>query len=354
MPFVPPFCPHASCSEHEPTGSFRFQHRGSYRRSCDGMRVPRFSCCTCERRFSRQTFRFNYRWWRPHVHHDLFRLFVSKVTMRQAARITGLSRDTIARRMRALGVQCHAYHRAQLARGSGLAGTFLMDEMETFETDRLVRPVTVPVLIQAHTLFVIHTETAPLPPRGRLDAYRQLRKLRDERRFGPRKSGSRQAVRSTLERLRETLARTEVLNLITDRKSSYRKLVWTLFANRFGSHVQESSQRRRDRSNPLFSINHTLAMLRDGVSRLVRRSWGASKLRERLDDHLWIWVGYRNYVRGITARETRITPAMAAGVTGGPRSSADLFRWRWADRFHSETASGSGQHPGGVTRRTES
>ena len=333
MHFVPPFCPFPDCREHQPLGKYRYQRRGSYRRSCDGAVVPRFSCSTCGRRYSRQTFRFNYRWWRPHVHHELFRLFVSKVTQRQAARITGLSRCTVVRRMRALGPQCHRYHLACLARSPGLAGAFLMDELETFETDRLVRPVTVPVLMQARTLFVVHAETAPLPPRGRLDVFRQLRKERDERLFGKRRSGSRAAVRSTLEKLREALASGIYLDILTDRKSSYRRLVKEVFRWRFSSHVQVLSTERRSRSNPLFPINHTLAMLRDGVSRLVRRSWGASKLRTRLDEHLWIWIAYRNYVRGITARETAVTPAMAAGVTMGPRKSADLFRWRWAGRF---------------------
>ena len=312
---------------------FRYQHRGRYRRKCDGLAVPRYSCVTCDRRFSRQSFRFNYRWWRPHIHHELFRLFVSKVTMRQAARLTGLARDTIARRQISLGLQCRAFHEHALRSAGGLRGTFQLDELETFETDRLVRPVTVPVLIQARSLLVVHAETAPLAPRGNLDAFRLLRKERDEHLFGKRRSGSRAAVESTLRRLDCTLADDAYLNLVSDRKSSYRKLVRQIFGRRFGSHVQESSKRRRDRSNPLFAINHTLAMLRDGVSRLVRRSWGASKRRGPLDAHLWVWIAYRNYVRGITVLAPRITPAMVAGVMGAPRCSADLFRWRWAGRM---------------------
>jgi hypothetical protein len=43
-------------------------------------------------------------------------------------------------------------------------------------------------------------------------------------------------------------------------------------------------------------------MMRDGISRLVRRSWGASKLRARLELHAWIWVVWRNYVRGSRTR----------------------------------------------------
>ena len=54
----------------------------------------------------------------------------------------------------------------------------------------------------------------------------------------------------------------------TDKKSSYR----TILARRFGArlaHERHSSIAKRDYSNPLFPINHTLAMMRDGISRLV-------------------------------------------------------------------------------------
>ncbi len=202
-----------------------------------------------------------------------------------------------------------------------------MDEAETFETDRLVRPITIPVLIQRKTLFVIYAETAPLPPRGRLDVFRKLRKERDERNFGPRKCGSRAAVKRTLEALSNAMAPGHFLEIVTDKKGSYRTLLKEVFGALPRNHIQESSRKRRNRANPLFPINHTLAMMRDGVSRLVRRNWAASKLRDRLTDHLWIWIVYRNYVREMTVTEKK-TPAMAAGVCRRRMNVSSIFRWR--------------------------
>lgn len=227
-----------------------------------------------------------------------------------------------------------------------MAGVWVFDELETFETDRRVRPVTVPVLIQRTSLFVVHVETAPLPPRGNLRPYHQLRRLRDERLYGIRKSGSREACERTLLKLKPLLSEGQYFDFITDRKSSYRKIIRTHFMQRFASHVQEYGKAARTCDNPLFPINHTLAMLRDGVSRLVRRSWCASKLRARLEDHLWIWVAYRNYVRGITNEDPRITPAMAAGVFPRQLQVAGLFHQRLPDHQESgKAASGLGQHP---------
>ena len=93
-------------------------------------------------------------------------------------------------------------------------------------------------------------------------------------------------------------------------------------------HAQHSSKARRDRFNPLFPINHTLAMLRDGLSRLVRRSWGASKLLEWLERHAWVWIAYRNYIRGVTNKAPDTTPAQALGVLARQFSKQTFFEWR--------------------------
>jgi hypothetical protein len=93
-------------------------------------------------------------------------------------------------------------------------------------------------------------------------------------------------------------------------------------------HERHSSKAERNYFNPLFPINHTFAMARDGLSRLVRRNWAAAKLRERLERHLWIWIAYRNYVRGITNDAPRVTPAMALGIDREQWQREELLAWR--------------------------
>jgi hypothetical protein len=210
-----------------------------------------------------------------------------------------------------------------------LSGTFQLDELETFETSRLTRPVTVPVLIERRSYFILMTRTAPMGPRGRLSSENLRRVEKDRLRFGRRVSGSPQAVDACLRLLEAMLAPDCNLHIQTDRKATYRSLIRRRFHGRLGSHVRESSRRRRDYSNVLFPINHTLAMLRDGVSRLVRRSWGVSKCRRRLQEHLDLWTAYRNYVRGVTVRAPRVTPAMALGICRRPYRVQEIVAWRW-------------------------
>ena len=69
-------------------------------------------------------------------------------------------------------------------------------------------------------------------------------------------------------------------------------------------------------------------MMRDGISRLVRRTWAASKLRAKLERHAWIWLVWRNYVRAITNRSPRVTPAMALKVETKRWRPAEIFAWR--------------------------
>lgn len=226
------------------------------------------------------------------------------------------------------------FHEVMLDRArkrGGLTGTFSLDELETYETDRRLQPITVPILIHRDSRFIVHLESAPLPARGGLSRLDRARKEARERRFGRRKSGSSRAVEACLVRLKSVHSKAAPLEMVTDRKAAYPPLVRRHFAPG-GAHVRVSSSETRNTLNPLFPINHSLAMLRDHVSRLVRRSWCASKSRERLDHHLWIYAAWRNYVRPMFNRTPRDSAACVLGLAKRRFAPAQLLRWIWPDR----------------------
>ena len=332
MRYRPLRCPHPGC----PTpggGCFRYRLHGRIRRACDGRSVQRFRCGSCRRTFSVQSFRLDYRLRKPGLHLQLMGLFASKVTHRQSARILYCTRRTVARRLELLGPHCRRFHRRMLARTrarGGLSGPFQLDELETFEHSRRLAPVTLPVLIGRHSYFIVDLESAALPCRGGLSTRDRKRKEEREARFGRRRSGSRRAVSDCFKALAEVHTPLVPVVVGTDRKSTYPGILREHFGERV-AHVRTSSKAKRDYSNPLFPINHTLAMTRDGISRLVRRSWAASKLRERLEWHAWIWAAWRNYVRAITNKAPKVTAAMAAGVASRKWSVARMCAWRILD-----------------------
>jgi len=138
-------------------------------RACDRRIVHRFHCYVCGRSFSVQTFRVDYRLKRPQLTGAIFDAFVSKVTQRQTARTLSCTRTTVRQRLLLLAKHAREFQNAVLerarARGS-IYGRFQLDEQQTFEGDRRLRPVTFPVLIHAESRFVLHVEAETLPARG--------------------------------------------------------------------------------------------------------------------------------------------------------------------------------------------
>jgi transposase-like protein len=331
--FHPKFCPKSQCPSRSTNSAFRYKRRGLYSRKCDGRKVQRFQCLVCKSSFSSQTFRTDYQWHKPGLHLRVFEGLVSKTSLRQMARILEVRRPTVERRFRRLGVQAKAFHQAMLRRanaGAGINGVFQLDEQETFETDRRLRPVTFPVLIERSSYFVVHGQAAPMGCRGKLTARKREQRIKMEAEEGRRKSGSKGAVLSCFQALQEAHELGVGIDLQTDKKSSYNRLFKKAVGKQFASHQAVSGRAPRCYGSTLFPINHTLAMMRDGISRLVRRSWCVSKLRSRLEQHFWVWVAYRNYIRGITVK-TSTTPAQALGVARSAWTKIELTRWRWPE-----------------------
>lgn len=361
MPIRPACCPFSDCPSRA-GAPFEYRLDGHYERGVGRRSIQRFECLACRRGFSEQTLRVDYRLKRPELLPRFFHDRVSKVTHRQSARIHACSRSTEERHFGRLREHCKAFHDKQMAlmaaRG-GLGEVFLFDEQETFEHSRLKKPVTVPVLIERHSGFVFDCRVGALAPRGKKRGRRAAgdgAKPQVSAAAAPtagaepqsavqaqvppapepppapkpeprRRSESRAKVKEAFERLRECSPKDKPITVLTDMKKTYGVLLRRLFGERC-RHLRTISTLKRDTRNPLWHINHTLARTRDGVSRLVRRSWAASKLRQRLEGHLFLWTCYRNYVRGKTNHEPRTTPAMALGLQPLPWSVPALLELR--------------------------
>ena len=326
MPFSPPCCPIPQCPSSRKEAPFLWRKRGHYVRACDGRAVQRFLCLACLTSFSVQSFRLDYRHRKPHLNGRIFDLFISKVTHRQAARILRTRRRTIERRLTLYGGQARLFQQARL-QGKRIDGVFLLDELETFEQNRRLKPVTMPLLIERESRFFVHLETAALPARGPLSAKNQLKKEELERLHGKRRSGSTAAVTRCFEALARHHKEGKPALILTDCKTSYPVILNAVFKQESPNHKRTSSKRKRDPKNPLFAINHSFAMLRDGISRLVRRTWAHSMKRERLAQHAWIHLLWRNFVRGVTNVKHRITPAMAIGIETEAWTRRGLLVW---------------------------
>jgi hypothetical protein len=201
--------------------------------------------------------------------------------------------------------------------------------MESFEANRY-QPVTIPVLIQRRTFFLVASAVGPLRRKGRMTTAQRRHRAAHERRHGRRPSQSPQALRRVLTRLREVTEGQGGVVLESDEKPLYGALGRVVLGAGF-RWSRFAASARRDRANPLFPINHMNARLRHFLARLRRRTWCVSKRRACLQAHLEIAALWGNYCRGMTNRTPR-TPAQAAGVAPRAYRPEEVLGWRqdWA------------------------
>ena len=145
--------------------------------------MPRFKCRFCSRGFSRQTFREDYCDNKPYLNAQLLELLCHGMGLRQAGIIVQLSRrcaEMKARKMSRHVARLNKNLLDQFPEGC----SFQMDEMEAFENERTVCPITVPVLIEQESMFVVDARSAPIRPSGRMSARRREAIRRNEKRHG--------------------------------------------------------------------------------------------------------------------------------------------------------------------------
>jgi hypothetical protein len=268
----------------------------------------------------------DYRDRKPDLNAKLMLLLASGVGLRQSARNLSLSRRCTELKARKIGRHLRALNlnlRAPLPPGS----TFQFDELETYEGRRNTRPLSVPVLIETESRFVIWAESATLRPSGTMTPVRLEAIAADERRLGRRKDHSRRAALRALRRGAELAQELSEVRLDTDEKSSYPKLAREAFGEGRVVHRCTSSRLARTTWNPLFPINHTEAMARDLMGRLRRESWLTSKRRRYLDIALHVFIAYRNYVRRRFNKD-EFSPAETLGFAPRRMTVHELLSWR--------------------------
>ncbi|MCB9886364.1 MAG: hypothetical protein H6838_12790 [Planctomycetes bacterium] len=344
MSFVPPFCPSSTCAAHEKPERRWFKCNGHYKPKCRTVRVPRFRCLRCGRGFSRQTFRHDYRDHKPHANAATYLHLVSGVGLRQTARLVGLDVHSVQGKLRKMSRTCRRLHDNLSI--SLRADEFLLDEEETYENSS-IRTVTMPVVMERRTWFVVATTAGPIRRLARAGSGRRRRQERDERKHGRRADTSRKCVRTTLEDLRRRLPDGARIQLYSDLKSSYVTLAKAVFGDAV-AHLRTPGRAARNTANPLFPINTTLAMTRDNNGRLRRKSWLVSKKAVRLVEQMQLFVCYRNYVRTrFNSDPPGETPGRLLGLIERDLQAHEVLGWsqQWGRRsIHPTSLDGRRTH----------
>lgn len=253
-------------------------------------RIQRYFCKQCNRYFSEQTGKFTYRERKPHINNSVFRLLGSGVSQRRTADILGIHRKTVERKMlRAAKLIEKKYLMKSPCKNK--VDSIIFDEMETHEHSKL-KPVSISVAVEEKSRKILSLHTAQMPAKGLLA------------RASVKKYGRRKDFRPVaMEKMMIDCKRVSVQfpNLKSDKNPRYPRFVrkhystnfYQTFKGRRGC-IVGLGELKRGGWDPLFPLNHTCAMIRDNLKCLARRTWCTSKLINRLQGRLWIYMSFHN------------------------------------------------------------
>jgi len=334
--FIPPFCPRPICLQAgSRPATFKYSKCGRFRRKCDGRWVQRFRCYTCRGSFSDQTFRTNYRWRKPWLHHQLIPLLCAKVTRRQAARTLRVNRKSIDRRILRLGSVAESFHRASMAHRAKpvqLGQVVLYHEELTFEHNKRKKPLAIGLCIDAKSGFLLHLGIGQLSPHAAPVARRKWRAQLEKNSLTKRPCQRARLIRRVICTTCDSLAPSTSPTFLTSRDQLFRRVAQGILTPKSVRHKQLTQQESQTWRKPLSHARNWGRAMREEISMLIPASWGAAKTRRGLNAHCWIWLAVRNYLRGATNKERR-TPAQLAGLAHKPGQWKQAFRWRWPAAF---------------------
>jgi hypothetical protein len=163
--------------------------------------------------------------------------------------------------------------------------------MESFEHSKC-KPLTMPIAVEKSTRKILALRVGSIAAKGPLAAI-------SRKKYGFRRCERKRCLQEVLGELKVCAG--EVLVIQSDESQHYPKLIKEYFPNavhkpykgRRGCVVGQG-ELKRGGFDPLFTLNHSYAMIRDNVKRLSRRTWCTTKRKDRLELFLYLYAWFHN------------------------------------------------------------
>ena len=265
---------------------------GTYFRKGDSRIIQRFRCRHCGKRFSKATNSLLFRQRKRRVHTPLKRLLASGNSMRRSAKLLGIDKKTVARKLVLLAKLARLSQANFLKKLQSNPVIFLqVDDLITFEHTKL-KPLTVSLAVDKKTRAILGAEVGQIP------AFGHLAEL-SRQKYGKRKSLHRQTFTRLCSLIQDSIGKFAVIE--SDEHPLYPDILKSFFPE--ATHIRYKGGRgcivgqgelKKKRWDPLFGINHSCAMIRENINRLIRRTWSTTKDPQMLKLHLDIFIDYYN------------------------------------------------------------
>ncbi len=266
--------------------------RGFFLRASDSVKVQRFHCRKCKKSFSTATSSQCFYQKRREVNSKLFELLAGGFSQRRAAIVLNINRKTVVRKFLLLGAEALFQLRDTQFKLKKVS-IMEFDDLETFEHSKC-KPLSVTLAVEFRTQRILGFRVSVMPAKGLLAAI-------SRKRYGKRIDERKKNRRELFKEIKPHLIESAVIK--SDENPHYPSDVKKFFVN--ANHKTYKGRRgcvvgygelKSGGFDPLFSLNHTCAMLRDNINRLKRRTWATTKKKERLELHLAIYALYHNYI----------------------------------------------------------
>lgn len=266
------------------------QKYGRYHRYDDAQSIQRYRCKSCGKCHSSATHAPTYRQKRRRLNREIEQDICCSTAQRRIAIKHRCARKTVARKIVFLAQQA----RDKSAKWLDAREPFehvQWDELISFEHSRL-KPLSVAVMCAVGDRCILGFGVAQCPVGGKIAK-------RAKEKYGPRRNFSVSMRKRVLREVEPYLVPN--VHIESDEHRDYPREIkkvlpkaqHSAYKSKRGS-LTGQGELKRTGYDPLFAINHTLAMMRDNIKRLTRRTWCTTKKKSALEDVIAIYLHYHN------------------------------------------------------------
>ncbi|MCB1073846.1 MAG: hypothetical protein KDK96_12225 [Chlamydiia bacterium] len=284
-------CPNKTCKNHKKTSSII--RDGVFKRKDDSRIIQRYKCKICGKRFSGATFNLAKGQHKRRVNNKLFELYCSGVSMNRCAKLLRINPKTVARKLDFLAKKCQRdNHKFRKKKTQDQVTHLQFDDLITIEHTKL-KPLSVTLAIDANNRKILGFRVSVIP------AFGHLAEL-SRKKYGRRKNEHKKKLVELFKEITPLVCSNALVQ--SDQHTFYSPVV-----RRFLPHAEHRQHKggrgcvagqgelKKLHFDPLFMLNHSCAMLRANINRLVRKTWCTTKSVERLRMHLELYMCYHNH-----------------------------------------------------------
>ena len=216
----------------------------------------------------------------------IFRLLTGGFSQRRAAIDLKINRKTVVRKFLFLGMWAEKLSKTFNHRHP-LVQVMEFDDLETIEHSKL-KPLSVTMAVEFKTRRILGFRVSVMPAKGHLAA-------KSRKKYGQRIDERARERNLLFEEIKSFIHPEATIK--SDESPHYPISVSKHFPK--AKHVRVKGVRgcvtgqgelKKTGFDPIFTLNHTFAMLRANINRLFRKTWCTTKKKERLSVHLALYI----------------------------------------------------------------